>query len=69
MYPNLISNGDQIHIYSNLDENIEVVIFSADGKLVYRKMHASIDNITLSILSKGNYIYVLKSSKMILWGE
>jgi photosystem II stability/assembly factor-like uncharacterized protein len=68
LYPNLISSSDQIHIYSNLNEDIQVVIYSADGKLVYRNMHPPIADITINNLSRGNYIYVLKSSKIIKKG-
>ena len=68
LYPNLISSSDRIHIYSNLDEDIKVEIYSTDGKLVYRNVHQPIDDITIQNLSNGSYIYILKSSKMIKKG-
>ena len=69
LYPNPVRNNNLVHLSSNLNDDILVEIFSMDGKRVYRDTHQNKADITLQNLSKGNYIYVLSSSKIIKKGK
>lgn len=65
MYPNPISSENTLHLYTDLNEPILVEIYATDGKRVYRQKHDPIDDISISNLASGSYLYVLTSSKRI----
>jgi photosystem II stability/assembly factor-like uncharacterized protein len=65
IYPNPICNNDELNLYSNLNENIKIEIYSTDGKLVYRQEHQQVDKIKIHNLATGTYIVLIKSSKII----
>ena len=68
VYPNPVSRDGNLHLYSNLNEQIQVEIYSMDGKRVYRESHPAESDISMSGLSGGTYLYVLTTSKLIKKG-
>jgi photosystem II stability/assembly factor-like uncharacterized protein len=68
VYPNPVSRDGSLNIYSNLNESVQLEVFSLDGKRVYRGQHQPISRVELDQLSGGSYIYVLSTNKLIKKG-
>jgi photosystem II stability/assembly factor-like uncharacterized protein len=68
VYPNPIAKNGTLHLRSNLNEQITVDIYSSEGKRIYRKKHGPMDDISLSDMAAGTYVYVLSSSELIKKG-
>ncbi len=68
VYPNPIAAEGILNLNTNLEENVIVDIFSADGKLVYRQEHMPVDQIDIAGFSSGTYIYLIRSSEVIKKG-
>ncbi|MCB9191048.1 MAG: choice-of-anchor J domain-containing protein [Flavobacteriales bacterium] len=68
VYPNPVSGDGNLHLYSNLNEPIQVEMYSMDGKRIYRETHPSESDVNMPELSAGSYLYVLTTSKLIKKG-
>ena len=68
IYPNPVSKDGVIHLYSNMNEQVRVDIYSMEGKRVYSENHQPTSNIMVEGFSRGSYIYVLSTSKLIKKG-
>lgn len=69
IYPNPVKSGNPLHLYSNLEESIIVEIYSVDGKRIYKQIHISGTDISISNLKSGTYMYLLRTSKLIKKGK
>lgn len=68
LYPNPACAGTTLQLNSNADGPLWVTLYSADGRMIYRKLHQPIDQIDLLDFAAGSYIYVIKSSTAIKKG-
>lgn len=68
VYPNPVSRDGNLHLYSNLNEPIQVEMYSVEGKRIYREMHPTESDVNMAELSAGSYLYVLTTSKLIKKG-
>ncbi len=68
-YPNLISKGQSVYCYSNSNDRVEVELFNAKGKSVYRGQFTGRENINLGDLSDGIYMLVMRSKNKITKGK
>jgi hypothetical protein len=65
LYPNPVAQNGVLHLYSNVNEMIDVEIYSSEGKRVYRSRHSPVSTISVSGLASGVYVSVLRSSTLI----
>ncbi len=66
VYPNPFK--DNIHFEVDADD-FDINIYGLDGKLLYQGSHQSNENINLSFIHKGIYIYKIKTGKGIASGQ
>jgi photosystem II stability/assembly factor-like uncharacterized protein len=65
IYPNPMAQNGVLHLYSNVNEMIDVEIYSSEGRRVYRSRHSPVSTISVSGLASGVYVSVLRSSTLI----
>ncbi|WP_367390623.1 choice-of-anchor J domain-containing protein [Lewinella sp. LCG006] len=65
LYPNPVIQGEHMQIKTPYQEDILIDIFSADGKMVYRKKHAAVSTLDTTPFSKGAYLCIIRSEKQI----
>jgi hypothetical protein len=68
IYPNPVAQDGVLKLHTNLNEPIQVELYTMEGKRVYRQTHTSNENVSVSGLSGGTYMYVLSTSKLIKKG-
>lgn len=68
IYPNPVAQSGTLHLHTNLNEMIDVEIFSSEGKHVYRGKHTPTGSISISGLAPGAYVSVLRTSELIKKG-
>jgi len=66
VYPNSFNHTINIEVEA---DSYSISIYSLDGRQLYQKIHQANDQINLSFLTKGVYIYKLKTDKGFASGQ
>ena len=68
LYPNPAEKGNVLTLETDAKEQVICSIYSAEGKLVYRKLQEPTDQIQLKDFESGTYIYTIRTSDFIKKG-
>ncbi len=69
VYPNPVKQNANLHIDSNLDETLEVYIYSSAGKEVLRSTIEQSGQIAINDLPLGTYFYTVKGNRFLKNGS